>query len=452
MKLYMESTSPERQMVETRPVADHLPSDDRRTQIRWLDLALRDPAANSSEASYDNAACDAETSFSDSNLDHETKCSALDLDKGERIEMSPTGSDQHLIEDEQLEVKGELKEMSPPRSRGSRSVQFHQQPNGTPKSLNRNEADKAHTSIEDTLIPQVLLHRKSIENKSFKNDWETESGTNGRNGMASCSLGADEASCTYLDNNSNVKEAKETRKDGATKSGGKTEAGYRVSPLRRILRHFSERRESYAVQPERRYFNASSASNLQPSTLLPSALAPRRQSEGDAHTNCAAWPRKSNPQQVNGVSGMDSKRWWEMDDMGRTNGYLEAGTITPRRSSITITTYFGAVEDGRTKTDGWTNGHLDPIPSISRYIGGDDAARQVVDGSTVIQIGANGSIETSATVGEEQPVMAEDTGESFFKILLETVFPFIMAGFGCAFAGIVLDLVQVIYSRPPYES
>lgn len=33
--------------------------------------------------------------------------------------------------------------------------------------------------------------------------------------------------------------------------------------------------------------------------------------------------------------------------------------------------------------------------------------------------------------------------ETFLRILLEVVFPFVMAGFGCMFAGVVLDIVQV---------
>lgn len=452
MKESMEGKSPEKQVVELKRLADLFPAEDRQGQIHWLDLAQRDPAANTE--AYDNAACaadfsDAETSFSDGQLDHEEKFfSAMDLDKGEKIEVSPTGSDQNLIEDERIEVKGEL-EMSPSKSGRSRSVQFQEKPNVIPKSLIRDETDETHISIiEDScasMAPQGFLNRKSFDNKSFMNDWQTETavnqhGTKGQNGKARRGTSAGEASSNYLDNNSNVKdrmEAKEAGKGGAAKGGGKTETGYRVS-LRRILRHFSERRERSAAQRERRYFNAPSASNIQPSSLLPSALASRRQSEGDVHSDSTCWPRRSSLQLVNGVSGMALERW-RMDDMGKTN---EAGTTTPRRSSITITTHFGEVEDGRTKTDGWTNGHLDPIPSISRDIG-DSVARRMTAGSTAIQIVGGGSVESAATVGEVQPAMIEDTGESFFRILLETVFPFIMAGFGCAFAGIVLDIVQV---------
>lgn len=455
MKVSMEGKSPEKQVVELRRLADPFPAEDRRGQIHWLDLAQRDPTANTE--AYDNAACaadssDAETSLSDGQHDHEEKFfSAMDLDKDERIEVSPTGSAQNLIEDERLEAKAE-QEMSPSKSGRSRSDQFQEKHNVIPKSLIRDETDETQISIEDSsasMAPQRFLNLKSFENKSFTNDWQTEAavnqnGTKGQNGKARRGTSADEASSNYSDNNSNVKnrmEAKESGKGGAAKGGGNTETGYRVS-LRRILRHFSERRERSAVQRERRYFNAPSASNIQPSSLLPSALASRRQSEGDVHSDSAYWPRRSSLQLVNGVSGMTLDRW-QMDDMGKTN---QAGTTTPRRSSITITTHFGEVENGRTKTDGWTNGHVDPIPSISLDIG-DSGARRLAARSTAIQIVGGGSVESAATVGEVQPAMIEDTGETFFRILLETVFPFIMAGFGCAFAGIVLDIVQVTSDR-----
>lgn len=464
MRASMESKSPEKQVVEARRLADLLPAEDRRNQIHCLNLAGRDPAAARNAEAYDNAAClaedssDAETSFSDGQPDdHEDKFfSAMDLDKGgEKVEVSPTGSDQNLIKDEQLEVKGEL-EMSPPSISGERSrgVRFQEKSNGIPKSLIRDETDKTRLSIEDncaSMSTQGFLNRKSFENKSFTNDWQTETavnqnGTKGQNGKAGSGVSADKTSSSYLDNNSNVKVAKEVGKGGATKGGGKTESGYRVS-LRRILRHFSERRERSAVQRERRYFNASSASHLQPSSLFPSALASRRQSEGDAKTDSAAWLRRPSLQLVNGISGLDPKRW-RMDEMEKTmnGGYLEVGTTSPRRSSVTITTHFGDDEDGSTKTDAWKNGNLDPIPSISRDIG-DDAVQRMAAGSTVIQIVGGGGVENDAAVGDVQPTMIEDTGESFFRILLETVFPFIMAGFGCAFAGIVLDIVQVRLDR-----
>jgi hypothetical protein len=88
---------------------------------------------------------------------------------------------------------------------------------------------------------------------------------------------------------------------------------------------------------------------------------------------------------------------------------------------------------------------LAPITPLDELVAGftgasadalvDDFGGHVEDENAAIHINHENDHQR-ADNGAEHP-------ETFLRTLLEVVFPFVMAGFGCMFAGVVLDIVQV---------
>jgi len=156
--------------------------------------------------------------------------------------------------------------------------------------------------------------------------------------------------------------------------------------------------------------------------------------------------------------------------------------LPPRRNSVSITSYFGRTgplektpeklsasttcdnESVHTthKQGGQLNGEIlprrtskeivftDPLKTSTACFHNSQNQTNFVApggslGTTIVTIGGGGGGggPNGLTAGLDVAVALEETGESFFRIVLEIVLPFTMAGFGCVFAGIVLDVVQV---------